>query len=185
MSKRKSNYKNRQNRQKRRKRREQSENDSKSLSSPPPISPTVLISILVIQFILKYFNFLVGKEEKPRIRKDLDKDVFDPLGDYYICRAYRMSRDSFDLLHDILEPKLKAKFFPKNGGTRDIEKNSYLIKTRTRLAIAIRYFAGGSPYDIMLTHGVSFSTVFSSVYGVIDCVNECEELAFQFPSKSR
>ena len=179
MSKRKSNNNHRQSRQKRRMQFEMDENQP----MPPPISSTLIISILVIRFILQYFSFFAGYDEKPRIRKDLDKDVFDPLGDYLICRAFRMSRESFYLLHDILEPLLNAKFFPKNGGTRDPSKNPYLIKTNIRLAIAIRYFAGGSPYDIMLTYGVSFSAVFSSVYGVIDCINKCEELAFQFPSK--
>ena len=78
-----------------------------------------------------------------------------------------MSKESFYLLHDILQPYLMDHFFPEGGGKRDPLTNPYLIKTETRLAIAIRYFAGGSPLDIMLTHGVSFASVFSSVWGVI------------------
>ena len=124
MSKRKISNNHRQNRQKRRMRFEMDENQP----MPPPISSTLIISILLIRFILQYFSFFTGYDEKPRIRKDLDKDVFDPLGDYLIYRAFRMSRESLYLLHDILEPLLNAKFFPKNGGTRDPSKNPYLSR---------------------------------------------------------
>ena len=69
-----------------------------------------------------------------------------------------------------------------NSGTRDQDNNPYLISSKIRLSIALRYFAGGSPYDIMLTHGVSYCSVFSSVWGVVDAVNSTEGLAFYFPS---
>ena len=71
MSKRKSNNNHRQSRQKRRMQFEMDENQP----MPPPISSTLIISILVIRFILQYFSFFAGYDEKPRIRKDLDKDV--------------------------------------------------------------------------------------------------------------
>ena len=48
--------------------------------------------------------------------------------------------------------------------------------------MAIRFFAGGSPIDIMLNHGVGFCTVFSSIWGVVDCVNSCDVLKFDFPN---
>ena len=70
--------------------------------------------------MIQNLNIFTGyNNEKHRKRKDLDKDIFDPLGDYMICRAYRMSRDSFYVLHDILEPSLQKQFFPSDGGTRD------------------------------------------------------------------
>ena len=170
------------NRLKREKRRIQSENDE-ILLPPPPISKTLIIVILVIQILIQNFNFFTGKREKHRKRKDLEEDVFNPLGDYFICRAYRMSRNSFYVLHDILQPYLLEHFFPSGGGTRDPKTDPYLIKTEMRLAIALCYFAGGSPLDIMLIHGVSFTSVFTSVWGVVDCVNKCKELELKFPSK--
>ena len=51
-----------------------------------------------------------------------------------------------------------------------------------RLSIAIRFFAGGDPLDILQTHGVSLKSVYTSLWGVIDCVNKCEELQFHFPT---
>jgi hypothetical protein len=54
--------------------------------------------------------------EVHRVRKDLQTDIFDQLGDYYFTRAYRMDSCSFYKLHDILEPYLAQQFFPKEGG---------------------------------------------------------------------
>ena len=119
--------------------------------------------------------------EIPRERKDLEVDIFRPLGKYMFRRAYRMNKQSFYKLHDILKPRLDTIFFPKNGGKRDPMRSAYLISTKVRLSIAIRYFSGGSPYDIMLTHGVSFKFIFVSIWGVVDAVNSTKELEFSFP----
>lgn len=121
-------------------------------------------------------------QEMHRRRKDLEKDIFVPLGSSFIRRSYRMSKESFYRLHSILQPQLEQHFFPKQGGKRCHKKNPYLIKTETRLSVAIRIFAGGSPYDVMLTHGISFTSIFTSLWGVVECINKCTELAFQFPT---
>ena len=116
-----------------------------------------------------------------RVRKDLEKDIFNQLGDYYIPRAYRMNKVTFYKLHTILEPLLLNHFFPKEGGNRDIYSNPYLIKTEIRLSIALRYFAGASPYDLVVTHGVSMTSIFYSIWGVVDCINKCSQLDIIFP----
>ncbi len=118
-----------------------------------------------------------------RVRKNLEKDIFNPLGDKYLRRSYRMSKEAFYNLHDLIQPELKNHFFPKNGGTRSVEENSYLINTEIRLSIAIRYFAGACPYDLMLTHGVCYASVFNSVWGVVDVINKKPELKITFPNK--
>lgn len=51
-----------------------------------------------------------------------------------------------------------------------------------RLSIAIRYFAGGSAYDISLTHGCSHREVFKSVTKVVDAVHQCAALEIKFPA---
>ena len=95
-----------------------------------------------------------------RVRKDLERDIFNQLGEYYIRRAYRMDKPTFYRLHTILKPELESHFFPQEGGNRDIYLNPYLIKTEVRLSIALRYFAGASPYDLVVSHGVSMTSVF-------------------------
>ena len=94
------------------------------------------------------------------VRKSLENDIFNQLGSYYITRAYRMDKETFYRLHTILQPQLEMHFFPKDAGNRDIYANPYLIKTEIRLSIALRYFAGASPYDLVVTHGVSMTSVF-------------------------
>ena len=44
------------------------------------------------------------KEELPRERKDLERDIFLPLGKYMFRRAYRMKKASFYKLHSLLKP---------------------------------------------------------------------------------
>ena len=103
------------------------------------------------------------KQELPRESKYLERDIFGPLGRYMFRRAYRINKASFYKLHSILKSCLDAIFYPMNGGTRDQDNSTYLISSKIRLGIALRYFAGGSPYDIILTHGVSYTSIFISI----------------------
>ena len=90
-------------------------------------------------------------------------------------KMYRMELGSFYKLHGLLKPQLDLIFFPSGGGKRDPDTNPYLISTKLRLSIALRYFAGGSPHDLKLIHGVSMATVFRSIWGVVD-VNKSDRL---------
>jgi hypothetical protein len=147
--------------------------------------------LLFIQFfsLFLYYAFLLddltfgckGKETK-RERDSFDKKVGNKLSDYFFRRVYRMERSSFNKLFEILEPSLERIFFPRNGGTRKANKSRYLIDTKTRLSIAIRFFAGADPLDIMQVHDVSLMSVYYSVWGVVDALNACEELRYTFPN---
>jgi hypothetical protein len=64
---------------------------------------------------------------------------------------------------------------PQKNGT----KNG-LIPTPTKVSVALRYFAGGSAYDISIVHGISHSDVFNCVWKVVDAINKCPDLAFRF-----
>ena len=52
-----------------------------------------------------------------------------------------------------------------------------------RLSIAL--FAGADPLDIMQIHDVGLISVFYSVWGVIDAINQTEVLAYKFPDHDR
>jgi hypothetical protein len=43
------------------------------------------------------------------------------------------------------------------------------------------YFAGGSPYDISLVHGIGYTDVLRCVWTVVDAVNACPSLRFGYP----
>ena len=120
-----------------------------------------------------------------RRRKPIE-EIFAELGPALTRRAYRMTEASFWKLHTVLLPhlvlscsgedKALAKKKHRNGA-----KNG-LIPTQTRLSVALRYYAGGQPEDIMLVHGISFSEVFRSLWLVADAVNSCDSLAFSYPT---
>jgi hypothetical protein len=96
-------------------------------------------------------------------------------------RAYRMGTTSFWQLHRLLLPFLRA---PSSRGRK--RKRGKIpngpITTAARLSIALQYFAGGSPVDISVVHGVSHSEFLKCVWMVADAVNQCESLAIKFPT---
>ncbi|KAL3770316.1 hypothetical protein ACHAWO_008541 [Cyclotella atomus] len=55
------------------------------------------------------------------------------------------------------------------------------IHTSVRLACALRYSAGGSPYDIISTNGISHTEQFDSVWYVVDAVNKTKEFDIKYP----
>jgi hypothetical protein len=80
------------------------------------------------------------QRKRKRVRSTVH-DVHEMLGPYFFKRAYRMSYESFIVLTHELKPFMRERNFCRaiiNGP----------IFHSTRVACAIRYFAGGSPYDI-------------------------------------
>ena len=130
------------------------------------------------------FFWVIGSscyDSHHRVCKDLELDIFNQLGDTnYIHRAYRMDKQTFYKLHKILWPWLENHFFPKEGENQDIYLNPYLIKTEVRLSITLHYFTRASPYDVVITQGVSMTPVFS-IWSVVDCVNKCSHFGIVFP----
>ena len=164
----------------RKRRQKRLKNNCKSLNESQFFCTMFMAMIAAFSFHLLTCVFGCSYDSH-RVRKDLEKDIFNQLGDYYLRRAYRMNKDTFYKLHSTLEHHLLKHFFPKEGGNRDIYSNPYLIKTEIRLSITIRYFAGASPYDLCVTHGVSMTSIFYSIWGVVDCINKCPELDIRFP----
>ena len=93
------------------------------------------------------------------------------------ARAYRMTYAAFIVLLHQLTPHLPilAENFKHcaNGGP---------IHNETKLAVALRYFAGGSVHDIKISHGILQSAVYESVWAVVNAVNGCDSLKMEYPS---
>ena len=119
----------------------------------------------------------VGSPTIPRTRKTMP-GIFSELGPKTTRRMYRMTESSFWDLLDIIRPQMHVSKKRKRGSTPngDITKD-------LRLAMALRYFCGGSPYDIGLAHGVYKNEVYKSVWEVVDAVNSSPALNLSFPSK--
>ena len=104
------------------------------------------------------------------------RSIFDEYGEYYMRRAYRMDERAFWTLHSMIEEHLQTSVRSAAGGTPN-----GIIRSELKLSIALRYLAGGDPLDIMISHGVSHSSVFESLWQVVDAINMCEALKISFP----
>ena len=115
------------------------------------------------------------------LRKDLEQGIFTPLGGYMFRRTYRMTKVSFYKLHGILSSHLDyTPFLSKNSDKRGSSKCVYHFYAQVPLSIGRKYFAGRSLYEIMITHGVSYKSIFISIWGVVDDVNCTKELELSF-----
>ena len=90
-----------------------------------------------------------------------------------------MSFSDFQHFFLVLQPDLVRVM---TRSTRTNAPNG-IVPLKSRLAIAIRYFSGGCPYDISVVYEVSHSVVLESVDYVIDAVNssECDWLKLEYP----
>lgn len=132
-----------------------------------------------------------GKSARKRVRNSV-ANIHSCLGPIYFRRAYRMSYASFWRLHDQLETLIedvaaKVRGYSPKGENGERAYSSPpipngIISSSVRLAIALRYFSGGSPYDIMVKYGVSHTSVFESVWMVVEAVNVCEQMKITYPS---
>jgi hypothetical protein len=116
--------------------------------------------------LLYHLPYLVRCEPRGSQRRFKCKtfeELRDSLSDWLFRRTYRMSKSSFENLYAIIQHRLEDEFLPRGGGARGLQGSSYIISTKIRMSIALRYFAGGAIYDIMLVHGVSLQSVCDSV----------------------
>jgi hypothetical protein len=111
--------------------------------------------------------------------------MFHELAPIYARRAYHMDTDSFLALHRLLCPHLKGRVRPASLQSKKkfcTGAVNGIIPSTIRLSIALRYFSGRSSYDISLTHGVSHTEVYKSVWLIVDTINTCKKLNIEFPS---
>ena len=118
-------------------------------------------------------------------------EVFTSMGPRIFRHAFRMTFDTFWHLHSILLPHIltatdQISSYDRKGGRNS--GNFSLppipngpISHSIRLGAAIRYFCGGSPYDIMCVFGISYSEVLSSVWIIVDAINKCTQFEISYP----
>lgn len=123
-------------------------------------------------------NHRSGTENRLRTRKRIES-IYHELGDAFFRRAYRMEYVDFKKLCQLLNPYLNS--ITKSNGSREWGPNGR-IQNQVRVACAIRYFAGGSMYDIMALFGLSESSFYASISMVVDAVNTCSAFQLRYPS---
>tara|TARA_B110000046_G_scaffold159651_1_gene172307 strand:+ start:315 stop:1571 length:1257 start_codon:yes stop_codon:yes gene_type:complete len=80
---------------------------------------------------------------------------------------YRLSSDSFYKLLDIIRPELEVT--DRQQQLRSRSGNP--IQVETRLAVALRFCAGGDPLDLKLIYGMSKAQVMLCVWRAVDAIN--------------
>ena len=102
-------------------------------------------------------------------------------------RAYRMDYPSFLELHELLKDGIeeyirKEVTSTNSSANKPFYRKNGKITKQIRLACALRYFAGGSYLDIIMSHSVGKTDFYRSIWAVVHATNECSSLDFQFPS---
>lgn len=110
-----------------------------------------------------------GSPTRKRTRRSIE-ELYDELGNLYFRRAFRMSYESFLALHSFLKDGI-MKYSGRDANSTNNRPNGPIFAT-VRLGSALRYFAGGSPYDIACSFGISHTEVMESVTHVINATNE-------------
>ena len=125
-----------------------------------------------------------------RSRRTVEQ-IYRCLGSPYFRRAYRSSYESFLFLHEKLSVGIAKAVddlrpYERRGGRGGNYKPPPVrngpVSTSVRLACALHYFAGGSPYDIMAKYGISHASLYESIWAVIEAVNSCDEFSIEYPA---
>ena len=142
------------------------------------IQPTVIAAALHYAQRKKSWQSIWFAQPRQRVSVF---EVFTTMGPRIFCRAFRMTFDGFWRLHAILLPHIctairENRHYTCKGGREGGDYSfppipNGSISSSIRLGAAIRYFAGGSPYDIVCMFGISYSEVMSSVWIIVHAIN--------------
>lgn len=119
-----------------------------------------------------------GRRFQKRLRRSV-RDIYNELGEIYFRRAYRMKFDTFQRLASMLRPYIIAASRQKQGSRNYLQNGR--ISPDVRLACALRWFAGGSVYDIMTTYGVGHTDAINSCWYVVDAINSHPSFTIAYP----
>ena len=99
-------------------------------------------------------------------------------------RAYQMDYNVFMSLHELLKPGIDEYVCQNNNSNNEecFYKHNGAISSEIHLAVALLYFAGGSYFDITISHGIGKTDVYCSVWAVVHATNNCTKLQFWFPT---
>jgi DDE superfamily endonuclease len=104
-------------------------------------------------------------------------EEMDYLSDSQFQRMFRLNRRAFYALLDMILPSIEA--LPSLNHT--FHHRSKEISPRTRLAVTLRWLAGGSYLDICFAFGVSIGSFFKDggvLWGTIEAINNTLEIGF-------
>ena len=113
------------------------------------------------------------KRPGPKGPKRRPRTLFDwAYHDYVLSERdfklrYRVTKESFAKLHEMLKPSIETKNKTKAGNARI----GGAVDSRVRLALTLRYIAGAMMNDLALVYRISVSECFESMWRVIAAVH--------------
>jgi hypothetical protein len=124
---------------------------------------------------------LTREGARPRTRVEVEQ-IYKQYGPALFRRAYRMKYDSFKKLARKLHHGIR-----EASGKKEENKPRHIpngpISSSVRLACALCYFAGGSPYNIMTTFQIGFiETINISIWYVVDAINSNKDFNLSYPT---
>jgi hypothetical protein len=122
---------------------------------------------------------LPGAKTIKRERLDVAQSCHD-MSDRHFHRRYRMDKESFWNLLDIIKPHLPSTGESRVRGSICPIPNGP-ISHIARLGMALRIAAGGDQLDIAVTHGVSDAEPTESFWLVVDAIHKSFQLEIDFP----
>ena len=155
---------------------------------------SLIAIVATIQVLLNAIEELLRRNRKERRRsngyiKRKRRSLVSIRNEYgnLFERAYRMDYPAFLELHELLKDGIEE-YVRKEGTSRNSSANEPFyrkngkITTQICLACALRYFAGRSYLDIIMSHSVGKTDFYRSIWAVVHATNQCSSLDFQFPS---
>eukprot|EP00600_Ochromonadales_sp_CCMP1393_P011227 CAMPEP_0175017390 /NCGR_PEP_ID=MMETSP0005-20121125/12371_1 /TAXON_ID=420556 /ORGANISM="Ochromonas sp., Strain CCMP1393" /LENGTH=398 /DNA_ID=CAMNT_0016274799 /DNA_START=829 /DNA_END=2026 /DNA_ORIENTATION=+ len=139
----------------------------------------VVLAISILSSAAKLVEFTSRNRERNRVRnRQYGLDEMDALSDAHFKRMFRMKRETFNLLEQMLQP-----FFDDVDEAQGVAGSGSCISTRTRLACTLRWLAGGIYLDICFAFGVGFSTFYHErgvLWPTMEALNELFHIGFPF-----
>jgi hypothetical protein len=155
----------------------------------------------------KHTSNRLGTKTKLRIRRSV-ASVFEEIGRGDVKAAYRMSPESFWKFLDLIYPYINTEQVYEDDfdlddepcddnditdGREPVRKKQRrhfantpapngTIDHSIRLAVALRYMSGGAVYDLIPLFGISKAAINLCVRQIVDAINRCPHLKFEFPS---
>ena len=115
----------------------------------------------------------------PRRRSSI-LQIHRELGANLFKRAFKMNLKCFSKLYGIIKPELLKVMGRDRFNCRQHAING-IIPMPSRLGCALRFWAGGDPYDLAVVIGISYTEVFKSVNYICDAINRTKSLDIKYP----
>ena len=94
---------------------------------------------------------------------------------------YRLTVDGFYRLVDMMRPDLEV----KDEARARLAKWGEVVEVETKLAMALRFLAGGDVLDLQLIYDVSKGYVYNCLWRVVDSINKHMKVSFPLHDQSK